>query len=89
MVAVGSLLILAAWWLLAAAMPPCAAPRARRLRAIAVAALLLSLGGFIAAIGFEQGPVFWAAALMLGALAVALVRALAAPAPVRHGRGPR
>lgn len=92
MVALGSILILAAWWLLAMAMPPCAAARARRLRAAAAGALLLSLAGFVAAIGVEQGPVFWAAALMLGALAVALLRAIMAPAtarPPRHGRASR
>ena len=92
MVALGSILVLVAWWLLAVAMPPCAATRARQLRTAAVAALLLSLAGFIAAIGVGQGPVFWAAALMLGALAIALLRAFMAPAtarPPRHGRAPR
>ena len=42
-------------------------------------ALALSLALFMDGVGFEQGPVFWAATLMLGALAVALVRALALP----------
>lgn len=92
MLAICTVLIFAAWWLLAVAMPPCPPPRARRLRLAAGCALALSLGGFIAAIGVEQGPVFWTAALMLGALAVALVRAIAvhtaAPHP-RRGRARR
>jgi len=92
MIAMGVLLILAGWWLLAAAMPPCPVPRARRLRVAGGGALALSLLLFVAAIGFEQGPVFWASALMLGALAVALVRALALPDATRaphRGRTPR
>ncbi len=79
MVAAGVLLILAGWWLLAVGMPPCPAARARRLRMAAGGALVLSLALFMDGVGFEQGPVFWAATLMLGALAVALVRALALP----------
>lgn len=76
----GAGLVLAGWWLLAIAMPtrePVAASRRRVLRAGGTAALLASLGCFVAGIGIEQGPVFWACALMLSALAVALVRALA------------
>ena len=92
MVAVSVLLMLSAWWLLAVAMPPCPPLRARPLRVAAGCALALSLAGFIGAIGLEQGPVFWTAALMLGALAVALLRAIASPGAAAHprrGRAPR
>lgn len=92
MVAICVILILAAWWLLAVAMPPCPPPRARRLRMAAGCVLALSLAGFVVAIGVEQGPMFWAAALMLGALAVALLRAIATPAaapPPRRERARR
>lgn len=86
MVVLGTLMILAGWWLLAAAMPPCQVSRARRLRVTGALALALSLGCYLHAIGFEQGPVFWAAALMLGALAVALLRAATGPGGGRPRR---
>ena len=86
MVVLGTLMILAGWWLLAAAMPPCQVSRARRLRVTGALALALSLGCYLHAIGLEQGPVFWTAALMLSALGVALLRALA---PARGPRRPR
>ena len=78
MIAIGTALILAAWWLLAAAMPPQPRPplRTRGYRIVAGCALVASLACYIAAIGVEQGPVFWSAVLMLGALAVALLRAV-------------
>ncbi len=75
----GTLLIVAAWWMLARAMPPAyrggydAGPARRRtLRITGVLALIVSFASYIAAIGFEQGPVFWTCALMLGAMGVAL-----------------
>ena len=74
MVALGDLLILAGWWMLTAALPPC---RPRRLRCAGGVALASSLACHVLPIGGEQGPVFWTAALMPGALAVALARALA------------
>ena len=86
MVVLGTLLILAGWWLLAAAMPPCQAVRARGLRAVGALALALSLGCYLLPIGLEQGPVFWAAALMLGALVVALLRAATGPQGGRQRR---
>lgn len=78
MIAIGTILILVAWWLLAAAMPPPppAPPRQRGFRIAAGCALAASLACYIAAIGVEQGPVFWTAVLMLGALAVASLRAV-------------
>ncbi|MFC0679846.1 DUF3325 domain-containing protein [Lysobacter korlensis] len=78
----GALLILIAWSLLALSMdkhyeallgrrlPPA---RSRRWRLGAVAALIASLACFIVARGWEQGPVFWTVALMLGALVSALL----------------
>ncbi|TYT23553.1 hypothetical protein FZO89_14965 [Luteimonas viscosa] len=87
MVAIGTVLILAAWWLLAVAMSPGAATRRRALRLGAVAALVASLACYVVAIGVEQGPVFWTAVLMLGALAVALLRAIAGEdGSARRGR---
>lgn len=85
MLAFSTLLLLAGWWSLAVAM---AAPARRRraLRIGASAGFVASLAGYVAAIGWEQGPVFWTAALMLSALGVALLRALA---PDRGPRRPR
>lgn len=75
----GTLLIAAAWWMLARAMPPAyrGAPdvgpaRRRTLRVTGATALVVSFACYVAAIGFEQGPVFWTCALMLGAMGVAL-----------------
>lgn len=85
LIASGTLLVLAAWWMLARAMPPASrdargvGPSTRRtLRLAATLALLASLACYVAAIGIEQGPVFWTCALMLGALAVALLSSLGA-----------
>lgn len=87
MIPLGVVLLLAAWWALAAAMPPdTARPRRRALRGLAVAGLVASLVCFVAAIGIEQGPVFWAAVLMLSALLVAIVRALGQPGARPRGR---
>ncbi|MDH5833970.1 hypothetical protein [Luteimonas kalidii] len=78
MVVFATLLLLAGWWSLALAMVPgTLQARRRALRVGAGAGFAISLAGYVAAIGIEQGPVFWTAALMLSALAVALLRALA------------
>ncbi|WP_202840187.1 DUF3325 family protein [Luteimonas saliphila] len=79
MVAIGTVLIFAGWWLLAVAMAPRTGSPSRRraLRLGGGAAFVASLASYIVAIGVEQGPVFWTAVLMLGALAVALLRAIA------------
>lgn len=88
MVMAGILLILAGWWLLAIAMPPRQSDpaRRRRLRLAGACALASSLACYLFAIGVEQGAVFWAAALMLGAMAVAVVRAFARPGEEGHAR---
>lgn len=82
-IAMGTLLVLAAWWMLARAMPPVqrgrqdVRPRRRRtLRAAASLLFIASLACFVAAIGVEQGPVFWTCVLMLGAICVALRESL-------------
>lgn len=87
MAVVGFALLLAAWWLLAIAMPPREPPqpRRRRLRLAGAAALVASLPCFVVPIGVEQGPVFWAATMMLAAMAVALVRALGDGGRPRRG----
>lgn len=91
MVVAGTLLILAGWWLLAVSMPPRQATpaRRRRLRVAGAGALASSLACYLVAIGAEQGAVFWAAALMLGAMAVAAVRAFAGTDERGHARGGR
>lgn len=77
MIPLGVVMLVAAWWALAAAMPAdMSRPRRRALRGLAVIGLAASLACFVAAIGIEQGPVFWTAALMLSALLVAALRAL-------------
>lgn len=88
MVVAGTLLILAGWWLLAVAMPPHqpAPARRRRLRLAGACALASSLPCYLVAVGAQQGPVFWAAALMLGAMAIAVVRALAGSGEGSHAR---
>lgn len=81
MLAIGVGLMLAAWALLVMSMERhhraltgrSATPaRLRWLRRTGVTALPLSLGCFVWVLGWSQGPVFWSAALMLCALAVAL-----------------
>lgn len=76
---VGTALVVAAWWMLLRAMPPAfrgahdVGPAHRRtLRTAAAAVLIASFVCYVSAIGIEQGPVFWACALMLGAMGVAL-----------------
>ncbi|NZA25181.1 DUF3325 family protein [Luteimonas sp. SJ-92] len=88
MIVAGVLLLLAAWWLLASAMPPRdppLPPRRRRLRLAGAVALAASLPCFVVPIGVEQGPVFWGAAMMLAAMAIALVRALRDGGRARRG----
>lgn len=86
-VAIGTVLVLAAWWMLARAMPPSrhgalevGPGRRRGLRLAATAALVVSFGCYVWAIGIEQGPVFWTCVLMLGAMGVALWASRGAPA---------
>lgn len=87
MIPSGVVMLLAAWWALAAAMPvDMALTRRRALRGLAVIGLVASLACFVAAIGIEQGPVFWTAALMLSALLVAVIRALRQPHTRPRGR---
>ncbi len=76
---VGTSLVVTAWWMLLRAMPPAfrgahdVGPAYRRtLRTAATALLIASFVCYVSAIGIEQGPVFWACALMLGAMGVAL-----------------
>lgn len=77
----GAVLILVAWGLLALSMDKhhegllgrrMPRGRARGWRLGAAVALVASLACFIGTLGWEQGPVFWTVALMLGALAAAL-----------------
>jgi hypothetical protein len=84
MVIVGVLLLLAAWCLLVLAVPKhhlavsgrvVPEGRLRLYRAGGWMLLAVSLGCFVARIGWDQGPVFWACALMLGAIAAALLLA--------------
>lgn len=97
LVVLGTLLVAGAWWMLLRAMPPAyrgarevGAAARRALRIAATLALLASLACYIAAIGIEQGPVFWTCTLMLGALAVALSASLGAAGGRRRGeREPR
>lgn len=87
MIPLGVVMLVATWWALAAAMPAhMALTRRRALRGLAVIGLVASLACFVAAIGIEQGPVFWTAALMLSALLVAIVRALGQPGARPRGR---
>lgn len=90
MVAFGVLVLLAGWAALMASMERHAdlfgarsASTRATLRIGAWLAFAVSLALFIAARGIEQGPVYWAVSLMLGAIAVVL---LAAFAPSRKAR---
>lgn len=79
---VACVLVALAWYLLILAVPrhqpvllgkPLAPGRARAARIAGWVALVASLAGFVQAIGWEQGPVFWAAVLMLAAIAWVLL----------------
>ncbi|MBW3551676.1 MAG: DUF3325 domain-containing protein [Proteobacteria bacterium] len=89
MVLLGSVLILLAWPLLILSMAKhqeqiigrlLPARQARALRATGWLALAASLGCLVSGIGWEQGPVFWTAGLMLGGI----VSALAAAGLTKH-----
>lgn len=84
MLALGIVLIVSGWCLLVLAMPkhhqalrgrPGSPARLRALRMGGWLAFAASLACFVAVIGWEQGPVFWACALMLSALAWPLLLA--------------
>lgn len=92
----GTLLIVAAWWMLARAMPPAARGahdvgpgRRRTLRIAGAVALGVSFACYVVAIGFEQGPVFWTCALMLGAMGVALCSSAGAAGGGKRAAGQR
>lgn len=93
---VGIVLIVLGWCLLVLAMPrhhhalrgrPVSPRYSRALRAGGWLAHAAGLACFVAAKGWEQGPVFWACAWMLAALAWPLVLAtLPDRRPVRRPR---
>jgi hypothetical protein len=81
----GTVLIALGWCLLVLAMPrhhqalrgrPTTPGRSNALRAAGGLAHAAGLACFVAAKGWEQGPIFWACAWMLAALACPLVLAM-------------
>lgn len=93
MVALGVIVLLVGWGALMASMERHAdvfgaidAPSRALLRIAAWIAFAGSLALFIAARGIEQGPVYWAVSLMLGAIAVVLAGTWASSGAARRGR---
>lgn len=93
MVTLGVLLLLVGWIALMASMERHAdlfgarmAPARPALRIGAWCAFATSLALFVAARGIEQGPVYWAVSLMLGAIAVVLGATWTSSGPARRVR---